>query len=476
MKKAIHILLTIILALNLILAAPLSVFSENEDGEPPAPPANEEEDTGCQEHQYDNACDTDCNLCGGIREAIHNYSDTLTFDDTNHYYLCADCGAKKDDSAHSFDNGCDPSCNSCGFTRQTDHVYATEYSADETNHWYACTGEACTSSSALAPHSFDNECDADCNDCGYVRASIHIYTDNCDTNCDLCGAERTAIHNYGSDWSGDGIEHWHECADCGNKKDKNAHFFDNDCDSACNTCGHTRVTNHKYSTAWAADSSSHWHECIVCGNKIDSVNHTPGPAATETTPQRCTVCNHIITPALNHTHSFGQGWVSDREYHWHGCDGCNERRDTALHVYDNNCDITCNVCGYQRFASHTYTAEWYKDGSSHWYECQTCGMKIELSRHSWDGGQPSGSIYLFTCTTCGHQKQSTTSVLPPEDTEIGPDATNKPQNPSSDTNNQAIKNGNWGETNSTTTVMIIIAVAVIGVCGATATLFVFKKQ
>ena len=50
-----------------------------------------------------------------------------------------------------------------------------------------------------------------------------------------------------------------------------------------------------------------------------------------------------------HTHTYG-AWVSDDTSHWHECAdaSCSSIKDKAIHVYDNDMDDTCNVCGYKR--------------------------------------------------------------------------------------------------------------------------------
>lgn len=53
---------------------------------------------------------------------------------------------------------------------------------------------------------------------------------------------------------------------------------------------------HIWKTEWSSDEKNHWHECEDCDEKKDLEAHTPGPEATETTPQTCTVCGYIINP------------------------------------------------------------------------------------------------------------------------------------------------------------------------------------
>ena len=112
-------------------------------------------------------------------------------------------------------------------------------------------------------------------------------------------------HRYG-DWSKDGTNHWHECTDaaCPNQsesiKDKAAHIYDDDADTTCNICGYVRTVTppaheHRYGD-WCKDGTNHWHDCTDadCPNQSEST------------------------------------------------------KDKAAHIYDDDADTTCNVCGYVR--------------------------------------------------------------------------------------------------------------------------------
>ncbi len=57
---------------------------------------------------------------------------------------------------------------------------------------------------------------------------------------------------------------------------------------------------HSHPTTWTSDKDNHWHEC-ECGDMKDRAAHTPGPAATATTPQTCTVCGYVIASATGYT-------------------------------------------------------------------------------------------------------------------------------------------------------------------------------
>ena len=62
--------------------------------------------------------------------------------------------------------------------------------------------------------------------------------------------------------------------------------------------------------------------------------------------------NEGTGPVPSHTHTYG-AWVSDDTNHWHECTdaSCSSIKDKAVHVYDNDMDDTCNVCGYKRVLS-----------------------------------------------------------------------------------------------------------------------------
>ena len=172
-------------------------------------------------------------------------------------------------------------------------------------------------------------------------------------------------HSYG-DWSKDGTSHWHECAndDCPNRdesiKDKAAHVYDDDTDTTCNVCGYERTVtppSHEHSYGdWRKDGTSHWHECADddCPNRNESIKDKAAHVYDDDADTTCNVCGYerTVTPP-SHEHSYGD-WRKDGTSHWHECadDDCPNRnesiKDKAAHVYDDDADTTCNVCGYER--------------------------------------------------------------------------------------------------------------------------------
>mgnify|MGYP000948326594 FL=1 len=409
-------------------------------------------------HDYDDDADTTCNVCGYVRTVTppaheHSYGD-WSKDGTNHWHECtdADCPEQsesiKDKEAHIYTDDADTTCNVCGYVRTVtppahEHRYG-DWSKDGTNHWHECTDADCPERSESikdkAAHIYDDDADTTCNICGYVRtvtpeivpvsqitlnkAETSISVGNSETltatvapenaankaltwassDEDVAtvapdgtvtavkagaatitataadGSGKSAVckvtvtgdttppaheHSYG-DWSKDGTNHWHECtdADCPERsesiKDKAAHIYDDDADTTCNVCGYVRTVTppaheHRYGD-WSKDGTNHWHECTdaACPNQSESIKDTEAHIYTDDADTTCNVCGYVrtVTPPA-HEHRYGD-WSKDGTNHWHECTdaACPEQsesiKDKAAHIYDDDADTTCNVCGYER--------------------------------------------------------------------------------------------------------------------------------
>ena len=201
--------------------------------------------------------------------------------------------------------------------------------------------------------------------------NVTIITSDEDTTIEATRKSDASVHThtYGA-WSNDDADHWHECTDAactdkaGSVKDKAAHVYDDDADTTCNVCGYVRtvtppapVHTHTYG-AWSNDDTDHWHECTdaSCTDKAGSIKDKAGHVYDDAADTTCNVCGYIRTvtpPAPVHTHTYG-AWSNDDTDHWHECTdaSCTDKagsvKDKAGHVYDDDADTICNVCGYVR--------------------------------------------------------------------------------------------------------------------------------
>ena len=271
-------------------------------------------------------------------------------------------------------------------------------------------------------------------------------------------------HRYG-DWSKDGTNHWHECtdADCPEQsesiKDKEAHVYTDDADTTCNVCGYVRtvtpeivpvsqITLNKAETSISVGNSETLTATVAPENATikaltwassDEDVATVAPDGTVTAVKagaatitataadgsgKSAVCKVTVTgdttpPA--HEHRYGD-WSKDGTNHWHECTdaACPEQsesiKDKAAHVYTDDADTTCNICGYVRTVTppaheHRY-GDWSKDGTNHWHECtdNDCPNREESIKdkaaHVYDDDADT------TCNICGYVRTVTPEIVP----------------------------------------------------------------
>ena len=99
------------------------------------------------------------------------------------------CGKLGETADHDYDNACDADCNICGAQRTPeDHVYDNACDAD-------CN--VCEEARTPADHVYDNACDAGCNVCAIERTPAeHVYDSACDKECIVCSAIRSVAHVF----------------------------------------------------------------------------------------------------------------------------------------------------------------------------------------------------------------------------------------------------------------------------------------
>lgn len=69
----------------------------------------------------------------------HDYATNWTTDDKGHWYACSGCEEKGSYAEHDFENACDKDCSICGYTRETEHKFAETWTTDANNHWHVCS-------------------------------------------------------------------------------------------------------------------------------------------------------------------------------------------------------------------------------------------------------------------------------------------------------------------------------------------------
>ena len=391
----------------------------------------------------------------------HRYGD-WSKDGTNHWHECTDAACPnrnesiKDKAAHVYDDDADTTCNICGYVRTvtpeiipvsqiTLNKAETSISVGNSETLTATVTPENAANKALKWASSDEDVATVAPD-GTVTAVKAGAATITATAAD--GSGKSAVckvtvtgdttpsaheHSYG-DWSKDGTNHWHECTDanCPNQsesiKDKAAHIYDDDADTTCNICGYVRTVTpptheHRYGD-WSKDGTNHWHECTdaACPNQSESIKDKAAHVYTDDADTTCDTCGYVrtVTPPA-HEHSYGD-WSKDGTNHWHECTdaACPNQsesiKDKAAHVYDDDADTICNVCGYVRTVTppaheHRY-GDWSKDGTNHWHECTdaACPNREESIKDK------AAHVYTddadTTCDTCGYERTVTPEIIP----------------------------------------------------------------
>jgi len=119
--------------------------------------------------------------------------------------------------------------------------------------------------------------------CSLCQANCtHSYDNNCDSECNICGTARSVSHRYKTDWSKDSTNHWHECSICGDRKDLKTHtsgaVATETTAQTCTTCGYVIKAalghTHNFASTWTTDNNGHWHACAGCSEKGSYAAHT----------------------------------------------------------------------------------------------------------------------------------------------------------------------------------------------------------
>ena len=180
---------------------------------------------------------------------------------------------------------------------------------------------------------------------------------------------------------------------------------------------------------WSFDEDKHWHACVIptCTDYFDEEDHVYGSWTTNdegVEVRECSVCGYKQDrngATDGHEHNYASKWSTNKNEHWHACNGCSVPGDKAEHswteiskveaTYSNPGEIVkeCSVCKYQTTETipaieHTcnYGDSWKTDADSHWYECSLCHEKKDLDIHNITVNADNGQTQNISCSVCGY--------------------------------------------------------------------------
>lgn len=178
-----------------------------------------------------------------------------------------------------------------------------------------------------------------------------------------------------------------------------------------------------------------------------------------TAGKKCKKCGYTegVTVIEAKGHTYSDAWSSDETNHWHECSACKAKSDEAAHVYDNDCDTDCNVCGKTRAITHrpalvkkvdatcekagnieyfrcscgkifydalaareitdpskivipakghTRGDEWKTSEIYHWHECTVCNERMDTTFHR--AGDDATESQPQVCAVCGYVMKEAT--------------------------------------------------------------------
>ena len=98
---------------------------------------------------------------------IKNYKSDASY----HWGECSvdGCNADFDKKSHEYDHACDVDCNVCGYKRAVTHDYSKKAN-DATHHWMVCSVCGDVQPNSKTEHKFNTENPTDCGDCGNTES------------------------------------------------------------------------------------------------------------------------------------------------------------------------------------------------------------------------------------------------------------------------------------------------------------------
>ena len=295
-------------------------------------------------------------------------------------------------------------CNTVLVAQQTVPVKAHDWGtqwisndSDNDHHWHKCKNCNAIDESTKAPHSWDNVKVTTSATC--TAAGEKTYT------CTACSATKKETIPATGHTPGAAVRENIVAATCTTAGSYDEVVY---CTACRNEVSRTQKTidklAHDYDTTkWVkADENQHGHKCKNCDAITDLTAHVPGAAATETTPQLCTVCGYVIAPATHPDHT----WVFVAETpatcnatgvkEHYKCD-C-RRKSVTDGVYDIVSDTELILAINP--ANHTGApdSKWHSDSANHWQEYTCCHARANEAAHS--GGAATCTAQAV-CQVCG---------------------------------------------------------------------------
>ncbi len=403
-------------------------------------PTDPEQPEVCS-HEYDNACDADCNVCSATREVGDHVGGTAT---CIALAVCTECGAEYGElAAHdtTFHEAVESTCvvygnveywacSTCGknFVSQEggEEILNVTLDFDPNNHGELVTVDAVAATCQSTGLTEGQRC----LDCGFytipqtVTDKLDCVDEDEDDICDVCGSSLTCVHanfTYSVNTE-DETKHDKVCGLCNGVVETVAHVYvQTDClEPSCTDggtieytcseyCGHVKyedieATGHSTTdlSYTYGDETAHYVICNVCDQEIDVAEHAEFSYVVNTEDNTkhdkvCGLCNGVVATS---EHNYVEtGYTSP------DCDDA------------GSLDYTCSECGDEKSEEipangHSDTQFNYsvnaEDNTKHNVLCGICNAVVGTEDHNYEEVDRVAATCVdeglveYDCTACGH--------------------------------------------------------------------------
>ncbi len=299
----------------------------------------------------------------------HTPGDTWSIDAEGHWHACTGCNDMKlDVAAHDFENACDGDCSVCGYRREIPHEYEVRYNGDR--HWAECA--LCKSRTDIERHKLTETVTASptcasagekkisCTGCEYeekvslIATNIHKYTDGV---CTSCGREQGSCDHQKLELKVLGLSEYGLCfdkvsvwsCDCGEV----FRLMDIDITDACDW------EYYDYNNGIDADGNQYMTQsgtCLDCGAElylygvavIDDNCYTEVTYEITVTKDGVAVFDKATMSMADYIHSYVRGErVEMSQYSSCGgyyttlvCENCNDPKAEIVDEIRHECDLS----------------------------------------------------------------------------------------------------------------------------------------
>ena len=151
--------------------------------------------------------------------------------------------------------------------------------------------------------------------------------------------------------------------------------------------------DHSYATEWSSDATNHWHEA-TCKHE-EEISDLAAHCYANDCDDTCDTCGYTRTVGA---HVYDNACDT-------ACNVCNAERTVGAHAYDNACDTACNVCGATR------TVEPHVFDNACDTTCNVCGATREITHAHGTTLTAGDTTHYYACSVCGDKKGEAAHVF-----------------------------------------------------------------